>query len=435
MDYEWSGTQLALSARDLAAWEGAEQKIKANRCGVVIVRVVDDNGQPLRGVPVRYEQLRHSFRFGVQYPYHRETYDLLEEAGINAATLWLGWKHVQPESGVFNWGYLERVWHPPSLHRRGLRLTAHALNWFKPGWSVLPQYLLDAPVSELPELVYEHVGQVARRWSSYIEGFELVNEPFWADANALPMPLEDMARICQAAALAVLDVVPNARLEVNFAEVSRTRSYYVFPFDMLEALDKAGVPYNSIGVQALENAYTVTDPPTFFRTKTFTGMLQALSSYAKMGKPLNISALCVPSEPPSQEPPSRFKLPSGPWDEPTQASYLDAAYTLFFAQPTVEGITWRCPVDGRLALIPGGGLLREDLSPKPSYHALRQWMRRHSTGAGQAYTEADGRAVIRECYAGDYEISVGTDGVGKKITHRVAAGLANEVTVVLSYNP
>ncbi len=91
--------------------------------------------------PVRYEQRQHLFRFGVHYPYHGPTYDLLQEAGINAVTLWLGWKYVQPEPGVFQWDYLDRVWNPAALHRRGLRLTAHAMNWFKPKWQVLPGYL------------------------------------------------------------------------------------------------------------------------------------------------------------------------------------------------------------------------------------------------------------------------------------------------------
>jgi GH35 family endo-1,4-beta-xylanase len=432
MDVEWSGLGLALSPKDLAAWEKAEQEIEANRCGDVIVRVADENGQALSGVPVRYEQRQHAFRFGAQYPYQAEVYDLLQEAGVNSATLWLGWKYVQPEPGLYNWGYLERVWNPAAMRQRGLRLTAHALNWFKPLWNVLPQYLVETPLGELPRLVYDHIEQVAWRWGAYIETFELANEPFWGDADALNLTLEDMVRICKATALAVRDVLPHALLEVNFAEISRVQSYHVRPCDLLAALDQQGVPYDRIGLQAFENGYSVTMPPTFYRSKTFTGMLQSIAKYVSLGRPLDITALAVPSVLPVAKPPSGFKLPYGAWGEETQARYLDAAYTLLFARREIEGITWWCPVDGRLAYIPGGGLLREDLTPKPAYQALRQWVARHTT-SGTKQTDDQGRAVIRG-YAGDYELTVGSGAMGRRLTHAIHAREVHERMVVLAHN-
>ena len=429
----WSGQNLPLTARGREAWERASQDIEANRCGEMLLRVIDANGQPRQRVPIRYQQQKHAFLFGVQYPYHAETYDLLQAAGINAATLWLGWKYVQPERGVFNWEYLDKVWDPAALFSRGLHLTAHALNWFKPDWHVLPHYLRESPLSELPQLVYEHVGEIARHWAPYIGTYEIVNEPFWVDAHALPLQLEDMVRICRAAALAVRDVVPNARLEINFAEASRLRSYHIRPGDLLEALSQANVPYDSIGIQALENTYTVTEPPTFYRTKSLYGMIRTLRTYASFGKDLRLSALTAPSQPAALEPPGWFVLPYGRWNESLQADYLDAAYTLFFAQREVQGITWWSPVDGRLALVPGGGLLREDRSPKPSYQALQNWAQRYSS-SGQVHTDAEGKAMFRG-YAGDYGIIVGVGDLGKSMTCTIRAGALSEVVVVLSDTP
>jgi GH35 family endo-1,4-beta-xylanase len=429
MELRWSGAALALTPKDALAWEKAEQESAAHRCGEVFIRVVDDDGRPLRGVPVQFRQVRHAFRFGLHYPYDAAVYDLAQSAGCNAATLWLGWKHVQPEPGVFNWDYLERVWNPAALHQRGLRLTAHALNWFKPRWQVLPSYLLETPLARLPQLVYLHVEQLAQRWSSYLDTFELINEPFWSEANALPLTLEDMVLICRAAALAVRDVAPQARLEVNLTEVARTASYQVRPLDFLEALDLKGVPWDSLGLQTLENSYSATTPPTFFRTKTFTGIHQALRQLVGPGRPLHISALAVPSVPPPARPPTHFKLPYGPWDEDAQARYLDAAYTFLFAQPEVEGITWWCAVDGRLAYIAGGGLLRADLSPKPAYHALQQWIQRH-TSSGSTATDDEGKAVVRG-FAGDYDVSVGTGAQGRRVVYTILARTAHDHTVVL----
>ncbi|MBN1400065.1 MAG: hypothetical protein JXA74_04465, partial [Anaerolineae bacterium] len=117
------------------------------------------------------------------------------------------------------------------------------------------------------------------------------------------------------------------------------------------------------------------------------------------------------------------------WDEAKQAHYLDAVYTLFFAESAIEGITWWCPVDGRLALVPGGGLLRSDLSPKPAYQALQDWMQRHRS-RGQALTDGEG-TVILEGFAGEYHITVGNGDVGKSIIERIEVPMVRDATVVL----
>ena len=152
---------------------------------------------------------------------------------------------------------------------------------------------------------------------------------------------------------------------------------------------------------------------------------------ANLGKALHVSALAAPSVAPLGHPPGHFKLRYGDWQEENQAAYVDAAYTLLFAQPEVEAITWWCPVDGRLALVPGGGLLRQDLTPKPAYVALQDWMRRHTTH-GQTYTDDEGRVVIRG-YAGDYDVQIIADGGGRRASYRIEARIVGDVTVVLSH--
>jgi GH35 family endo-1,4-beta-xylanase len=427
--FEWSGEHLALAPRDAAQWEKAEQTIASQRCGDIMLTIVDEDGRPLPNVIVRYEQRTHAFEFGVHYPYEPRVYDLLQEAGINAATLWLGWKYVEPQPGLYNWGYLDDVWNPEALHRRGLRLRAHALNWFRHNWHVLPDYLLQTPVGRLPHLVYEHTSEIARHWTPYLDSYELVNEPFWPEASAMPMQMEDMVRLCNATALAVRDVTASARLEVNFAEVARLQTYLTRPCDLLTALERAEVPFDSIGLQAFENAYTATQPPAFYRPKALSSVVTALRQYVGAGKPLHVSALAVPSVPPSAPAPGGYALPYGDWTEARQAYYLDAAYTLLFAEPSVSGITWWCPVDGRHSYVTGGGLLRADLSPKPAFYALQQWIARH-TSSGQTRSDHDGHAVVHG-FAGDYQVTVGTGATGRRSTLTVDAQLARDETVVL----
>src|ERR671938_200851 len=57
-----------------------------------------------------------------------------------------------------------------------------------------------------------------------------------------------------------------------------------------------------------------------------------------------------------------------PWDAPTQADWAEAFYTLCFAQPEVEAVTWWDFADP--GFWPWGGMLDHDEQPKPIYHRL-----------------------------------------------------------------
>ena len=61
----------------------------------------------------------------------------------------------------------------------------------------------------------------------------------------------------------------------------------------------------------------------------------------------------------------------GKWDEAAQADYAVKFYTVCFAHPAVAGITWWDLCDEG-SWLEGGGLLRKDLSPKPSFFALKK---------------------------------------------------------------
>ncbi len=420
---------LPATGNDLLAWEKAQHQIKANRCGELIVRVVNEQGQPLSEIPIAYHQKSHDFEFGLHYPYDPQVYDIFQELGFNAATLWLGWKHVQPTSGHFNWRYLDRVWNPPALHKRGISLTAHSLVWFNAHWQVLPDYIYDVAWDELPHLTYTHVRAIARHWAPYIHTYEIINEPFWNQANVLALSLETVVKICKAAALAIRDTVPEARLRVNLTEPGRIQNYQIRPLDFFDALDQAGVHFDVLGIQVLENCFSSEDPPRFFQTKKLSTILSTIRKYATIGRPIIISAFGAPSTWPQYPIPESYRPPYGPWDEDLQARYAEFAYTLFFAEPAVQGITWWSPVDGPLAYIPSGGLIDGQLEPKPAYDALHRWFQTY-TSSGTAFSDGDGKAVIRG-YAGTYQLRIGKGAQAKITLQTILPGQVREATLVL----
>ena len=97
-----------------------------------------------------------------------------------------------------------------------------------------------------------------------------------------------------------------------------------------------------------------------------------LDRLGNLGKPVHITAVQVPSKMIGE----KGSLGGGcwlkPWDEMVQAKWLKAFYTIALSKPFVESITWRDLADRPSnKLIPHGGLLKADLSPKAAYKVLK----------------------------------------------------------------
>jgi hypothetical protein len=58
-----------------------------------------------------------------------------------------------------------------------------------------------------------------------------------------------------------------------------------------------------------------------------------------------------------------------PWNETIQADWIEQFYTLCYAHPAVEAITWWDFAE-RGHFWPHGGFLRPDMHPKESYQRL-----------------------------------------------------------------
>ena len=64
-----------------------------------------------------------------------------------------------------------------------------------------------------------------------------------------------------------------------------------------------------------------------------------------------------------------------PWDEDTQADWVEQLYTIAYAHPAVSAISWWDLSDLDGAAWPFGGLLRHDFTPKKSYTRLQALLR------------------------------------------------------------
>ena len=118
------------------------------------------------------------------------------------------------------------------------------------------------------------------------------------------------------------------------------------------------MPFDGIGIQAHEP-----------RTMRFPldRVQEILDQYATLGKGLHITEFTPASS--GQKITGSHR--DGVWDEAAQADYAVKFYRVCFAHPAMRAITWWDLCD-QGSWLPGGGMLRADMSPKPVYEQLQR---------------------------------------------------------------
>ena len=359
----------------------AEEGIEKFRKGTGRIAVLD-GGEPVEGAVVSIEQAGHEFLFGCNiYMFDRfdadednEIYRASFEGLFNYATTGFYWRSYEPRKGEPNYGYTRRVvdW----CRERGIRLKGHPILWDHeaglPRWSGGSQ--------PAPGIREKRVRDILRLFGSDIEFWEVVNEP----SHCRGITIDDPYRWAR-------DQDPGAYLIVN--------DYHVLadghpPFyRLLEEAIENGVPFDGIGIQAHEP-----------RTMRFplNRVRKYLDPYSSLGKDLHITEFTPASG--GQE----ILGSDGKWDEGTQADYAEKFYRVCFSHPSVVAISWWDLCD-RGSWLEGGGLLREDLSPKPAYERLKALIWGEWQTSDEGKTDENGLFVFDGFY-GKYDISISIDG-------------------------
>ena len=119
------------------------------------------------------------------------------------------------------------------------------------------------------------------------------------------------------------------------------------------------------------------------------------------------------------------------WDEDLQATYLRAAYTIFFSKPKVQSITWWEAYDTLGTFVYHGGLCSETLQPKKAYYVLKDLIKSWTT-TGTGVTDEKGQVSFRG-FGGTYEVIISDPetGLSKKQKVTVEEQNDNLITIML----
>ena len=369
------------------------------------VRIVDAQGKPVGNVRISVEQTGHEFLFGCNiYMFDRyrdearnDTYKRRFDELFNYATVGFYWRWYESERGKPQYDYTDKVVAWCREHR--IRMTGHPLLWGNragvPPWS---------QGQPSPESQRQRVVDIMQRYQGQIDFWEVVNEPSHLAEPKIDQPYR-WAR----------QAVPAAYLIIN--------DYHVLAdgcprfLQLVTDAKQNGVPFDGIGIQAHEP-----------RTMRFPldRVQKILDQYAVLGKELHITEFTPAS--------SGKKISGshreGVWDEAAQADYAVKFYRVCFAHPSMRAITWWDLCDEG-SWLPGGGMLRADMSPKPVYEQLRQLIHDEWKSRVTTTTDADGRFSFRGFF-GEYRVTIELLGGNMERQFSVCKGEPNDIVVTLT---
>jgi GH35 family endo-1,4-beta-xylanase len=362
------------------------------------------SGRPVPGVRLTVDQTGHDFLFGANIfgfdRYRTEAqnaaYKKRFEELLNYATVGFYWRWYERERGKPNYEYTDKVvaW----CREHGIRMKGHPLLWADQAG--IPPWSQGQPSADIQR---RRVEEIMHRYQGKIEFWEVVNEPSHLPSLKIDQPYR-WARSAD----------PRAYLIVN--------DYHVLPdggpafFKLLSEAKHNGIPFDGIGIQAHEP-----------RTMRFPldRVQKVLDQYATLGKELHITEF----EPAGAGQKITGSHRQGVWDEVAQADYAVKFYRVCFAHPAVRAITW-WDLGDQGSFIPGGGMLRRDLSPKPVYEQLKRLIHEEWKTKASGTTDGEGRFSVRGFW-GTYKVVVAIRGKTVEKQFHLEKGKANEITISL----
>ena len=408
-----------------------DQEIQKNRTHGFRIRILDPVGQTIPGIKVRAVHQRHDFIFGVCPNGHlsmanhlacgenRESELYWETIGglFNAATLWWGWRVLEPEKGIHTFdreyagcGPMERM--IERAEKLGLSLTAQAILY--PRDDVSPQWLSTCTEKEAVEALRAHVEMTVEKYRDRISCWHPVNEAYDVLQKAGNLHVNE-GLVYQW----ISELAPHACIVDNGGHTIDPDFYE----KGIKNAELFGGRVDDLGIRGYFELYD-SEALTFYRS-----LWNHFGTLAeRYGKGVRFTEIGASSaqrpgaySPWDVDPTTARQLgitnleeyrAGQPITEETQADFLVRMYKIAFAHPKVKECTYWDLCDSYTWNETEGGLIRADFSPKPAYEKLKELIHKTWNTDVQIESDRDGICAFRG-FDGEYEITVG------KLTYRM----------------
>lgn len=395
----------------------ARENIEKYRKDDVDITIVDISRKEVDNIVVKVEQITQDFLFG----------NLVEEVfrpGISPAD---AVKFKEAFKGLFNFTELTVKWAPyekeqgkpqwQALQQKldwcsqnGIIPKGHTLAWTNMAGT--PSWLLKLPSKTATELHKARIQNLVGGFKEQIKMWDVVNEPVttipWEKAllDSVSGNLIDEGTRYNVNGITQEQTLPWVEKAFKWAHEMDSQGdfmineFYVIAkpeirekyFQLIKELKKRGTPVTGIGIQAHEPREMWFSPVEIIKT---------FDKLKELGVPLHITEFTPQSS--GKQITGGWR--QGTWTEEAQAEFAEQFYILAYGHPSLASIHW-WGLSDRYIWLKGGGLLDENLDPKPVYNRLKklikdEWMTKGLT----LKTGKGGRADFRGFY-GNYRVEV-----------------------------
>lgn len=418
--------------------EFLEEKISSGidkyRKGYGNIVVKDNRGNPVSNIKIKLKQKTHEFKFGanlfmldeLETDEKNEAYKKYFADTFNMATLPFYWDATEPEKGKTRYDKdSEKLYRRPPIdlciefcEKHGIEPREHALAY----GGFFPKWLYNASVDEAKSALEKRYAQISERYKDKISTIEVTNEMEWTEAKTAFYNEPDFVEWCFKKADRYFpsnQLVINEHTVLSWTDRCRaTDKYYAYT----EAAILKGARIDAVGMQYhmfynAEEEYEKTRP--YYNPEN---LYKHMDLYSNFGKPLQITEVTVPAYSNEEE------------DEIIQAEIIEKLYSIWFSHPNTEQIIYWNLVDGyahlwdpdpeKIKKSQGdmtlgenyyyGGLLRFDLTPKPSYYVIKNLIHNKWHTETNVTTDNEGKAEFKGFY-GEYDVEI---TVGEKLINK-----------------
>ena len=372
----------ALQLRDNFELESAQTSIQQKQQAMLeVVLNLDDTILP-EAYDLSITPLSYKFSFGVfeGSPYNAQAFEAARSAGFDMATVLLGWNWT--ENPATRKQQIDQVYGLSRLKSLGYDIKAHGVMWLQE-YDILPESIKSVSPDTLLEAAESHLNSLLDTFGSQIDVWEAMNEP--SNTNVINVPRETVYELIRQTAAQMADkgkpVLLNAPHEFAYGSQYLTylpdgtpaNGYPVTYTAFLEDAENTGVleDIDIIGLQfypgfRFSTLFAGLNGPAY----TPSHVLDTIERYARFNKSIHISEFSLPSSYGTDWTAGYWKAP---WTPELQADYAEHVYTLAYAHPQVESITWWDVMDTKPAVITGG-LIHSEGTPKPVFNRITDLM-------------------------------------------------------------
>ncbi len=310
--------------------------------------------------------------FGCSVPLDKPTEAIRKRltGAFDFATVPIVWRDIEPSEQAFKWKPLD-AW-IEALAKHQIPMKGSALLSFSerhvPDWL----YIWEHDFDTIRDLAFEHVRRVINRYGQYIQTWDVISGVH--ANNCFTFNFEQLMELTRMTAALTKQVSPPSTAIINL--VAPWGEYYarnqrtIPPLLYADMAVQSGVNFDAFGLQ-------------FYFGPAVDGMFvrdmfqisSLLDLFAKLGKPLHVTAVEVPSDSVTTDAADETSDPvpiqggqwHQPWSEQIQSEWLRQFLEVALSKPFVEAVSWHSLTDHCRQMVPHGGLLRSDLTPKAAY--------------------------------------------------------------------